>query len=66
MKLGMWTVDRENLRRDGLVLFSKLIRTKNVDNLQEQNRPIREDDRKQKLTVSSLLSRFHVECVGKF
>lgn len=50
MKLGMFNVDRETLRRDGLVLFSKLIRTKNIDNLQEQNRPIREDDRKQKLT----------------
>lgn len=51
MKLGMWNVDRETLRRDGLILFSKLIRTKNVDSLQEQVRP-REDDRKQKLTVS--------------
>ncbi|XP_017780061.1 PREDICTED: probable cationic amino acid transporter [Nicrophorus vespilloides] len=50
MKLGMFTTDRETLRRDGLVLFSKLIRTKNVDNLQEQTRPPREDDRKIKLT----------------
>lgn len=50
MKLGMWNVDRETLRRDGLVLFSKLIRTKNVESLQEQARP-RDDDRKQKLTV---------------
>ncbi|KAI7815696.1 cationic amino acid transporter [Rhyzopertha dominica] len=50
MKLGMWPADRETLRRDGLVLFSKLIRTKNVDGLQEQVRPHRPDDRKQKLT----------------
>lgn len=52
MKLGMWSTDREALRRDGLVLFSKLIRTKNVDALQEQSRTPRPDDRKQKLTVS--------------
>lgn len=50
MKFGVWSRDRETLRRDGLVLFSKLIRTKNVDNLQEQQP--RQDDRKQKLTVS--------------
>ncbi|XP_018565516.1 cationic amino acid transporter 2 [Anoplophora glabripennis] len=49
MKLGMWSVDTETLRRDGLVLFSKLIRTKNVENLQEQTQP-RPDDRKMKLT----------------
>lgn len=52
MKLGMWSVDREALRRDGLVLFSKLIRTKNIETLQEQSRTPRPDDRKQKLTVS--------------
>ncbi|KAK5646901.1 hypothetical protein RI129_005365 [Pyrocoelia pectoralis] len=50
MKLGMWSVDRETLRRDGLALFSKLIRTKNVENLQEQTHPQRGDDRKIKLT----------------
>lgn len=50
MKLGMWSVDMETLRRDGLILFSKLIRTKNVENLQEQTQP-RPDDRKMKLTV---------------
>lgn len=45
-------VDRELLKRDGLVLFSKLIRTKNVNALQEQTgitRP-KDDDRKLKLT----------------
>lgn len=52
MKLGMWSMDREALRRDGLVLFSKLIRTKNIETLQEQSRTPRPDDRKQKLTVS--------------
>ncbi|XP_060517879.1 probable cationic amino acid transporter isoform X2 [Cylas formicarius] len=41
--------DRDKLRRDGLVLFSKLIRTKNVEGLQEQ-RQDRTDDKKQKLT----------------
>ncbi|CAG9825044.1 unnamed protein product [Phaedon cochleariae] len=50
MKLGMWSIDRDTLRRDGLVLFSKLIRTKNVDNFQEQQKQPRPDDRKQKLT----------------
>lgn len=50
MKLGMWSVDMDTIRRDGLILFSKLIRTKNVDNLQEQTQP-RLDDRKMKLTV---------------
>ncbi|XP_018319576.1 probable cationic amino acid transporter [Agrilus planipennis] len=51
MKLGLFPVDRDNLRRDGLVLFSKLIRTKNVENLQEQAVSSRGgDDRKQKLT----------------
>lgn len=50
MKFGVWSQDRDTLRRDGLVLFGKLIRTKNVDNLQEQQP--RTDDRKQKLTVS--------------
>lgn len=54
MKLGMWSVDRESLKRDGLVLFSKLIRTKNVENFQEQARPHIGDDRKQKLAVSLL------------
>lgn len=53
MKLHTWTVDREALRRDGLVLFSKLIRTKNVEALQEQSRTPRPDDRRQKLTVSN-------------
>ncbi|KAG5867811.1 hypothetical protein JTB14_025652 [Gonioctena quinquepunctata] len=48
MKLGMWSVDRSTLRTDGLVLFSKLIRTKNVQNLQEQQP--RTDERKLKLT----------------
>jgi hypothetical protein len=52
MKVGAWSVDRETLRRDGLILFSKLIRTKNVESLQEQSRSARTDDRKQKLTVS--------------
>lgn len=59
MKLDMWNGDREALKRDGLVLFSKLIRTKNVDGLQEQVRP-RTDDRKQKLTVSIFIKTlFH-------
>lgn len=44
-------MDRENMRRDGLALFSKLIRTKNVESLQEQIRPPREGEKKQKLTV---------------
>ncbi|KAJ8918455.1 hypothetical protein NQ315_008152 [Exocentrus adspersus] len=52
MKLGMWSVDTDTLRRDALVLFSKLIRTKNVEHLQEQTQP-RPDDRKMKLTVCS-------------
>lgn len=56
MKLGMWPADREALRRDGLVLFSKLIRTKNVEAFQEQTRTPRPDDRKQKLTVSAIYS----------
>ncbi|XP_071451542.1 solute carrier family 7 member 14-like [Hetaerina americana] len=37
MKLGMFprgSVDREALRRDGLTLFGKLIRTKNVESMQ--------------------------------
>ncbi|KAL3280941.1 hypothetical protein HHI36_004168 [Cryptolaemus montrouzieri] len=50
MKLGSWSLDREWFRRDGLVLFSKLIRTKNVDNLQEQTKIPAQDDKKQKLT----------------
>ncbi|KAJ3653235.1 hypothetical protein Zmor_012497 [Zophobas morio] len=50
MKVGAWLGDRETLRRDGLVLFSKLIRTKNVESLQEQSKSARTDDRKQKLT----------------
>lgn len=50
MKIGSWSVDGDVLRRDGLVLFSKLIRTKNVDSLQEQTKIPRQDDRKQKLT----------------
>ncbi|KAF7264460.1 hypothetical protein GWI33_023173, partial [Rhynchophorus ferrugineus] len=54
MKMGVipnLPADREALRRDGLVLFSKLIRTKNVDGLQETI-PEQSEDRKQKLTVS--------------
>ncbi|XP_056633072.1 high affinity cationic amino acid transporter 1 [Diorhabda sublineata] len=66
MKLGMWEVDRDALRRDGLVLFSKLIRTKNVDNLQEQQP--RSDDTKQKLakclTTLDLTSLGVGSCVG--
>ncbi|CAG9768695.1 unnamed protein product [Ceutorhynchus assimilis] len=49
MKLSFLPTDREQFRRDGLVLFSKLIRTKNVEGLQETV-PERSDDRKQKLT----------------
>lgn len=53
MKLGMWLNDREQLRQEGLVLFSKLIRTKNVETLQERTGPPRHgDERKIKLTVS--------------
>lgn len=59
MKLGMWPADREALRRDGLVLFSKLIRTKNVEAFQEQTRTPRPDDRKQKLTVSAFEILFY-------
>ncbi|GLV37799.1 uncharacterized protein CBL_06499 [Carabus blaptoides fortunei] len=39
MKLGTWSMDRDTMRRDGLALFSRLIRTKNVDSLQEQTGP---------------------------
>ncbi|XP_050301397.1 cationic amino acid transporter 2 isoform X2 [Anthonomus grandis grandis] len=49
MKLGVLTTDREQLRRNCLLLFSKLIRTKNAESLQE-TLPERSDDRKQKLT----------------
>ncbi|XP_066258670.1 probable cationic amino acid transporter isoform X1 [Euwallacea similis] len=49
MKLSFLPKDREQFRRDGLVLFSKLIRTKNVEGLQETV-PERPDDRKNKLT----------------
>ncbi|XP_066144011.1 solute carrier family 7 member 14 isoform X2 [Euwallacea fornicatus] len=49
MKLSFLPKDREQFRRDGLVLFSKLIRTKNVEGLQETV-PERTDDRKNKLT----------------
>ncbi|KAK9888876.1 hypothetical protein WA026_001097 [Henosepilachna vigintioctopunctata] len=49
MKLGSWSFDRKWFRTDGLVLFSKLIRTKNVNNLQEHNK-IPTQDNKQKLT----------------
>ncbi|XP_044729384.1 cationic amino acid transporter 2 [Chrysoperla carnea] len=53
MKLGMFSGDREQLRRDGLQLFGKLIRTKNVDMLQEtqpHQRPQSPPGGKQKLT----------------
>ncbi|XP_065164736.1 cationic amino acid transporter 2 [Atheta coriaria] len=51
MKLGMWLNDREQLRQEGLVLFSKLIRTKNVETLQDRTGPPRHgDERKIKLT----------------
>lgn len=53
--MSMWkSMDREKFRREGLVLFSKLIRTKNVEKLQEHDRSPRPDDRKQKLTVSRI------------
>ncbi|XP_044752454.1 probable cationic amino acid transporter isoform X1 [Coccinella septempunctata] len=50
MKLGQWSLDREWFRRDGLMLFSKLIRTKNVENLQEQTKIHVQDSKAQKLT----------------
>jgi len=55
MKLGFLPKDREQFRRDGLVLFSKLIRTKNVEGLQETV-PEQSDDRKQKLTVNQIIN----------
>ncbi|XP_022914356.1 solute carrier family 7 member 14 isoform X2 [Onthophagus taurus] len=69
MKLGnMWSADRQTLKRDGLVLFSKLIRTKNVENFQEQTKPHMADDRKQKLskclTTLDLTSLGVGSCVG--
>lgn len=53
MKLmgDMWPMHRDTIRRDGLLLFSKLIRTKNVEALQEQSETPRIDNGKQKLTV---------------
>lgn len=58
MKLGTWSMDRDAMRRDGLTLFSKLIRTKNIDGLQERVTPRvgagADGEQKQKLTVSYL------------
>lgn len=57
MKLGTWSMDRDTMRRDGLALFSRLIRTKNVDSLQEQTGPRvgASSETKQKLTVSKYM-----------
>nr|CAD7592241.1 unnamed protein product [Timema genevievae] len=39
MKLGMFPQDRAVLKRDGLALFSRLIRTKNVESMQGDVKP---------------------------
>nr|CAD7429030.1 unnamed protein product [Timema monikensis] len=39
MKLGMFPQDRAVLKRDGLALFSRLIRTKNVESMQGEAKP---------------------------
>lgn len=54
-RLGsMQQVDRAQLRRDGLTLFGKLIRTKNVEGLQGEAEPLGAiQDEKVKLKVST-------------
>lgn len=48
-------VDKDALRRDGLTLFSKLIRTKNIASLQEsaESRNTQSTNGKPKLQVSA-------------
>lgn len=66
---SMPPVDRAALRRDGFTLFSKLIRTKNVDALQGEPEPLAnirgasEDESKVKLQVSqsAIEHRYHNE-----
>ena len=52
--LPPWSaVDRNQLRKDGITLFSRLIRTKNVENYQDKSVTVpRAHDRKHKLMVS--------------
>jgi hypothetical protein len=60
MKLGVFPqlnqLNRAELKRDGLALFSKLIRTKNVEGMQGEvphGPPQSQDPKKLKLKVSS-------------
>ncbi|XP_063224905.1 probable cationic amino acid transporter [Bacillus rossius redtenbacheri] len=71
MKMGLFPADRAALKRDGLALFSKLIRTKNIDGLQEAAQPGRggpAGDNKLKLkkclTTLDLTSLGVGSCVG--
>jgi hypothetical protein len=56
MKLGVFPqLNRAELKRDGLALFGKLIRTKNVDSMQGEMPPgpsDAQDSKKLKLKVS--------------
>lgn len=60
MKLGVFPqVNRADLKRDGLALFSKLIRTKNVEGMQgeEPQGPSQpQDPKKLKLKVTQTIS----------
>jgi hypothetical protein len=60
MKLGVFPqlnqLNRAELKRDGLALFSKLIRTKNVESMQGEaphGAPQCQDPKKLKLKVST-------------
>jgi hypothetical protein len=61
MKLGVFPqLDRAELKRGGLTLFSKLIRTKNVDSMQgeaAQGPSQPQDPKKLKLKVSACVTR---------
>jgi hypothetical protein len=57
MKLGVFPqMNRAELKRDGLALFSKLIRTKNVEGMQGEAPQGPHDPKKLKLKVSVLLT----------
>jgi len=60
--------NREDLKQQGLTIFGKLIRTKNVDNLQGEGELSEADDKKRKLqkclTTLDLTSLGVGSCVG--